>query len=87
MAGRGDALAHRLGGVQGDVVLGRAPARQDRDPHGVAVGVADGVAFGSVPTAMVTVPPVERGVSAAGRLADHAADVASDRGRSVVLTL
>ena len=39
VAGRRDALAHGRRGVQRDVVLGRAPARQDRDPHGVGVGV------------------------------------------------
>ena len=44
MAGGRDALAHGGAGVQRDVVLGGAPAADDRDPHGVGSGV--GVSLG-----------------------------------------
>jgi hypothetical protein len=54
----------------------------------VAVGVGDGVApaFGSTPTAIVTVPPVERAVPGAGDWPITLPTFAGS-GRSVVLTL
>ena len=67
----GQAGAHRRSGIQGDVVLARAPAGQDGDPHQsfgarpVAGGTGDGVVGGAgvgagavnLPTQMTTVRP------------------------------
>src|SRR3954447_8512313 len=68
--GGGDRLAHERGRGQRDVVLGRAPAREDRDPHGagVALGEGDGVglAVAAAPTTIVTLLPFGRSSSAAG---------------------
>ena len=72
VAGRGDAADRRLGRGERDLVLGRAPAVEDRDPHGrrlVGAGVAArrrASARSKRPIVIVTSPPLGSVSSAAG---------------------